>query len=83
MNQHIIIIMDLLMIDCSDSCVVSSLHLLHGSLFLHVHGSQFLPDPVVNLEELCNTPVQADSFSFGQFSLTVLGGNALALAASG
>ena len=65
------------------SSLLLRLHLLHASLFLHVHCCQLLHNPVVDLKELGNTAVQADSFSLGQFSLTVSWWNAFAVATSG
>ena len=76
-NQHITLLtymlasMIIIIIELHSELSLRCSHLFHGSFVLH-GGHQFLSYSVMNLHELCHTPVEADGLSFGQFSLVVL-----------
>ena len=59
-----------------------ALQLLHGRLVLSVHLGQLLPDAVVNIEELSDAAVDADSFALTEVCLVVLRRDALLVACS-
>lgn len=68
---------------CTWDMSLGLLQLLGECLILHVHLCQLLSYLIVNLHELADTPVQADSLSFAQVTVMVPRRDALLLTGGG